>query len=160
MVAARSAKAYAELQRQFKERSVEKVYLGLVWGEMTKREGSISWALGRHAKHGQRMSIKTKKPRPAATHFKVLGKYQGYTLLEIKPITGRTHQIRVHFAASGHPIVGDSRYGGRKPKLRCPRLFLHAHRLCFYHPESHERMDFLSSLPDDLEKFLSMGTSH
>jgi 23S rRNA pseudouridine1911/1915/1917 synthase len=159
MVVARSARAYSELQRQFRERLIDKVYLGLVWGEMPKQEGTISWAVGRHVKHGERMSVKTKKPRPAETHFKVLKKYQGFVLLEIKPITGRTHQIRVHLAASGYPIVGDSRYGRRKPKIRCPRLFLHAHRLCFFHPESHERMDFLSPLPDDLEKFLAMETS-
>jgi 23S rRNA-/tRNA-specific pseudouridylate synthase len=76
------------------------------------------------------------------------------TYLEIKPVTGRTHQIRVHFAASGHPIVGDSRYGKLRGKRRCPRLFLHAFRLGFIHPQSNERMDFESPLPDELESFM------
>jgi 23S rRNA pseudouridine1911/1915/1917 synthase len=154
MVVALSAKAYSELKHQFKERSVEKVYLGLVWGELSKQEGTISWALGRHAKHGERMSVKTKKPRTAETRYTTLKKYRGFTLLEIKPVTGRTHQIRVHFAASGHPIVGDSRYGKKTSKVFCPRLFLHAHRLGFFHPESNERMDFVSPLPEDLQMFL------
>ncbi len=154
MVVALSTKAYTELKRQFKERLVEKVYLGLVWGELSKPEGTISWALGRHAKHRERMSVKTKKPRNAETCYKMLKKYRGFTLLEIKPVTGRTHQIRVHFASSGHPIVGDPRYGKKISKVFCPRLFLHAHRIAFFHPESNERMEFLSPLPDDLEMFL------
>jgi 23S rRNA pseudouridine1911/1915/1917 synthase len=154
IVVARSEKAYTELQRQFKQRLVEKIYLGLVWGKITKKEGIIEWPVGRHMKHGGRMSVKTKKPRSAETHFKALQTCQGFTLLEIKPITGRTHQIRVHLAASGHPIVGDTRYGKKKTKKRAPRLFLHAHRLGFFHPASEERLDFLSPLPDELEKFL------
>jgi 23S rRNA pseudouridine1911/1915/1917 synthase len=154
MVVARSENVYSKLQRQFKQRMVEKIYLGLVWGKISKQKGTISWAIGRHVKHGERMSVKTKKPRAAETHFEVLRRYRGLTYLEIKPVTGRTHQIRVHLAASGHPIVGDSRYGTKRGKKHCSRLFLHAFRLGFFHPESSERMDFLSPLPDDLERFL------
>lgn len=162
MLVARSEMAYKELQRQFKQRAVEKIYLGLVWGKITKQEGMIEWPVGRHMKRGERMSVKTKKPRSAETHFEVLRRFQRYTLLEIRPITGRTHQIRVHFAASGHPIVGDTRYGKKKFKMYSSRLFLHAHRLGFIHPESQEKMDFLSPLPYELEKFLLKlrGTSH
>jgi 23S rRNA pseudouridine1911/1915/1917 synthase len=155
MVVARSQVAYMELQRQFKLRTVEKIYLGLVWGKITKLKGTIEWPVGRHVKHGERMSVKTKKPRSAETRFKVLRRFQRYTLLEIKPITGRTHQIRVHFATSGHPIVGDTRYGKKKSKGHIPRLFLHAHRLSFFHPVSKERMVFLSPLPHELKKFLN-----
>ena len=154
MVVAVTPKAYSGLQRQFKQRMVEKIYWGLVYGKIAKQEGTINWAIGRHVKHGERMSVKTKKPRSAETHFEVFRRFKDYTLLEIKPVTGRTHQIRVHFAASGHPVVGDSRYGRIKPKSRCPRLFLHAHYLGFFHPESGERMDFHSPMPDDLERFL------
>jgi len=159
MLVALSEMAYMELQRQFQERSVEKIYLGLVWGKITKPEGLINWPVGRHAKHGGRMSVKTKKPRSAETHYEVLRKFQRYTFLEIKPITGRTHQIRVHLAASGHPIVGDTRYGKKKMKVRTSRLFLHAHRLGFFHPESREKMDFMSPLPYELEKLLLRATS-
>lgn len=159
MVVALSERAYVELLRQFKQRLVEKIYLGLVWGKITNQEGTIIWPVGRHPRHRDRMSVKTKKPRSAETHFEVLRRFQEYTFLEIKPITGRTHQIRVHLAALGHPIVGDTRYGKKKAKMCKPRLFLHAHRLGFFHPESQERMDFLSPLPNELEEFLLMGTS-
>jgi 23S rRNA pseudouridine1911/1915/1917 synthase len=154
MVVARTDKAFQELQHQFKQRLVEKIYLGLVWGKISEHDGIIRWAVGRHVKHGERMSVKTKKPRSAETHFEVLKNYGKFTLLEIRPVTGRTHQIRVHFAASGHPIVGDTRYGKKKAQMDCPRLFLHAFRLGFIHPESKVRMDFLSPLPNDLERFL------
>jgi 23S rRNA pseudouridine1911/1915/1917 synthase len=154
MVVARTVNAYRSLQRQFRERQVDKSYLGLVWGEISQSEGRFTWAIGRHRKHGERMSIKTKKPRSAETHFKVMRKYREFTLLEIKPITGRTHQIRVHFAASGHPVVGDSRYGRKKEKVRSPRLFLHAYRLAFFHPRTGRMMEFFSPLPKDLEEFL------
>ena len=160
VVVAKSEKAYIELQKQFKQRRVDKWYLGLVWGKVSQEEGIISWAVGRHGKHGERMSIKTKKPRSAETLFKVIKRYDEYTLLDIKPVTGRTHQIRVHLAASGHPIVGDTRYGRKKIKIRCPRLFLHAYRLSFSHPQTGRKVEFSSSLPEDLEKFLGkLGTA-
>jgi len=159
MVVAHSEKSYKELGRQFKQRLVEKTYLGLVWGIVSRQAGIINWAVGRHVKHGERMSVKTKKPRAAETRFQVRGKNGRFTLLEIKPVTGRTHQIRVHMAAMGHPIVGDTRYGKKKLEKRCPRLFLHAARLVFFHPESKERMGFVSPLPDDLKMFLEEGTN-
>ncbi len=154
MVVAMTLKAYRELQKQFKARQVKKVYSGLVRGKMPKKEGIIDWALGRHVKHGQRISVKTKKPRSAETHYSVQEEIGDFNLLEIRPVTGRTHQIRVHFAASGHPLVGDTRYGRRKSKPKCARLFLHASALSFLHPESGERVEFTSPLPQDLSKFL------
>jgi 23S rRNA pseudouridine1911/1915/1917 synthase len=154
MVVARSDEARRELQQQFKQRTVDKIYLGVVWGNIQKEEGIIDWSVGRHAKRGDKMSIKSKKPRSAETQFKTLRRFQRYTYLEIKPVTGRTHQIRVHLAASGHPIVGDTRYGKKKIKARVSRLFLHAHRLVFFHPLSSQKMDFLSPLPFEMEKFL------
>ncbi len=159
MVIAHSEKAYKELRRQFKQRLVEKTYMGLAWGIVSRPSGIINWAVGRHVKHGERMSVKTKKPRTAETRFQVLGKNNRFTLLEIKPVTGRTHQIRVHMAAMGHPIVGDTRYGKKKTDKRCPRLFLHAARLVFFHPETNERMGFVSPIPNDLVLFLTMETS-
>jgi 23S rRNA pseudouridine1911/1915/1917 synthase len=154
MVVAKSEKAYQALQDQFRERQVEKSYLGLVWGKISQSEGRFTWAIGRHRKHGERMSIKTRKPRSAETLYKVMKRYPEFTLLEVKPITGRTHQIRVHLAASGHPIVGDSRYGRKKEIIRSPRLFLHAYRLAFFHPQTGQMVEFFSSLPGDLEEFL------
>ena len=140
ILVARTKMAFQELQRQFKAREVEKLYIGLVWGKMPQEEGKITWAIGRHTKHGERMSVKTNKPRVAETRYRVKKPLGEFTLLEIRPITGRTHQIRVHLAASGHPVVGDSRYGRKKVASGCPHLFLHAHRLTVTHPSSGERV--------------------
>ena len=154
MVVARSLKAYELLQQQFRKREVEKTYLGLIHGRMPEKRGKISWSIGRHAKHGERISVKTKKPREAETNYSVQKEYEEFSLLEIKPLTGRTHQIRVHMAASGHPLAGDARYGRRKSKPSIPRLFLHASRLSFIHPETQEKVEFSSPLPQDLKSFL------
>lgn len=154
MVVARSRQAYWELQRQFKAREVEKLYLGLVWGRMPERAGTIDWAIGRHVRHRERMSTKTHKPRSAETLYKVEKEFQDFSLLKIRPVTGRTHQIRVHLMAAGHPVVGDTRYGKRKAKIRCPRLFLHATQLRFVHPKTQEKVSFHSPLPPDLQNYL------
>jgi len=154
MVVVKTQKAQKELQRQFRMREVNKHYLGLVWGKMPEKKGEITWSIGRHAKHGERMSVKTKKPRTAETQYSVKEEYPEFSLLEIKPVTGRTHQIRVHFSASGHPVIGDTRYGRRKAKIRCPRLFLHSYWLSFIHPETRERLEFSTPLPEDLKNFL------
>lgn len=154
MVVARSLKAYELLQQQFRKREVEKTYLGLIRGRMPEKKGKICWSIGRHVKHGERISVKTKKPREAETYYSVQEEYEEFSLLEIKPLTGRTHQIRVHMAASGHPLAGDTRYGRRKSKPSIPRLFLHASRISFIHPETQEKVEFSSPLPPGLKKFL------
>ena len=154
MVIARNGNAYSQLQRQFKRREVEKLYLGLVWGKMPEKKGEFTWAIGRHVKHGERISVSTKKPKDALTQYSVQKEYEEFTLLEIRPLTGRTHQIRVHLAASGHPLVGDTRYGRRKTKIRVTRLFLHASWLSFMHPETEQRIEFSSPMPKDLKDFL------
>lgn len=154
LVVAKTQMTHEELQRQFKAREVEKLYLGLVWGKMPEKTGQFTWAIGRHEKQRQRISIRTKKPKAAETHFTVRQEWDEFSLLEIRPLTGRTHQIRVHFAASGHPIVGDTRYGRKKTKLQMSRLFLHAHQLAFVHPGSKKRVEFSSPLPQELTEFL------
>jgi len=155
MVVAKTSEAYRRLQRQFKQRKVQKLYLCLVWGKITAEEGRISWSIGRHPTHGERMSIKSRKPRKAETLYSVQKRFAKFTLLEVKPLTGRTHQIRVHLSASGHPLVGDTRYGRRKStNFECPRLFLHAFKLLFNHPETQQRVEFSSPLPQDLKSFL------
>jgi 23S rRNA pseudouridine1911/1915/1917 synthase len=155
MVVARSPLAYTELVRQFKKRVVWKTYLGLAWGQVPATEGRINWPLGRHPGKGTRISIKARNPKKAETFFQVQRLFRDTTLLEIKPITGRTHQIRVHLAAAGHPIVGDPIYGRKRPPREFPRLFLHAHTLSFVHPGTGERLTFASPLPPDLEAVIA-----
>ncbi len=154
MVIAHTPRAYVHLQLQFKNKMVNKHYLGLILGKMSSKQGKITWPIGRHPKHGSRVSVKTRKPRPAETRYAVQRAFERFTLLDIQPITGRTHQIRVHLAAAGHPIAGDRRYGRQTVKVGCPRLFLHAHRLSFIHPETNRRVEFTSPLPEDLKNFL------
>ena len=154
MVVARSPRAYESLKGQFKDRLVRKVYLGLVWGRMPGPDGRIDAPIGRHPRHGQRMSVRTRKPRAAETRYTVLQEFRETTLLEVRPLTGRTHQIRVHLAAAGHPLVGDTRYGRKRGGKRYPRLFLHAHRLAFAHPATGQPVEFVSPLPPDLEAVL------
>jgi len=156
MVVARSPLAYTELMRQFKKRIVWKTYLGLAWGRVSAPEGKLSWPLGRHPTKGQRISILARNPKKAETFFQVQRIFRDTTLLEIRPVTGRTHQIRVHMAAAGHPIVGDPIYGRKKEPREYPRLFLHAHTLSFIHPTTGERLTFASPLPPDLEAVIAL----
>ena len=151
MVVARTPLAFNSLQEQFRRRVVWKTYLALAWGRVTATEGRLSWPLGRHPKEGSRMSVRARSPKRAETFFQVQRMFKDTTLLEVKPVTGRTHQIRVHLAAAGHPVVGDPVYGRRREPREFPRIFLHAHTLSFVHPSTGERLTFASPLPPDLE---------
>lgn len=155
MVVARSWRAYDSLKSQFKARMVRKVYLGLVWGRVSASEGRFRWPIGRHVKEGMRISIRSRNPKEAETRYTVLLELKRTTYLELRPVTGRTHQIRVHMAAAGHPIVGDRLYGRSRASRSYPRLFLHAHRLSFLHPESGERVEYVSPLPGELAAVLA-----
>jgi len=154
MVTAKSRKAYEELKHQFRSREVSKMYIGLVWGRIKDEVGRISLPLGRHIRHRKKISVKTNKPRESETRYTVRKVYQDFSLLDICPVTGRTHQIRVHMSASGHPVVGDTKYGRKKTKVRCPRLFLHASKITFKHPETNKIVEFSAELPQELQDFL------
>ena len=161
IVVARHEGARTELQRQFKAREVEKVYLALVYGRVSELEGCISAPIGRDPRNRQRMAV-VSEGRDAITRyvtrqylFTPHGNREHYTLVEVDLLTGRTHQVRVHFAHVGHPVVGDRVYGRRKKRLACPRQFLHAWRLGFRRPSDGEWMCFEAPLPGDLAKVLS-----
>ncbi len=154
MVAARSSRAYASLVGQFRRHDVRKTYVGLVYGRVAEAEGHIDWPIGRHATKRKRISIHSKDPRDAETFFRVIEALPEATLLEIRPVTGRTHQIRVHLAAAGHPIVGDGVYGRKKASKKYPRLFLHARSISFLHPATGERLEFAAPLPAELGSVL------
>jgi 23S rRNA pseudouridine1911/1915/1917 synthase len=161
IVVARHEGSRAELQRQFKAREVEKVYLALVYGRVPELEGRISAPIGRDPRNRQRMAV-VPEGRDAITRYVARqylltphGNREHYTLVEVHLLTGRTHQIRVHFAHVGQPVVGDRVYGRRKKQLACPRQFLHAWRLGFHRPGDGEWMCFEAPLPADLAKVLS-----
>jgi 23S rRNA pseudouridine1911/1915/1917 synthase len=166
MVVAKDDEAYHQLTKQFKNRTVEKVYLAIAYGQFAKEEGLIDSAIGRHPSERKRMSTRTKKGRTAITRWKVLERLDGFTLLEIFPQTGRTHQIRVHLSSMGHPLLGDPLYGrkGRPGAIHDPllkecvkrmnRQALHAHRLGFHHPRTGERVQFVSTVPRDMMEVL------
>ena len=149
LVVARSDEAHAALQAAVRRREVERVYLALAGGRLASRTGTIDAPIGRAAKQRHRMAVSGAASRHARTHFEVLDLLAAETYLVAKLETGRTHQIRAHFAAIGHPLVGDATYGGA-PKYGLERQFLHAHRLAFAHPLSGEPQSFQSDLPADL----------
>jgi len=152
IIVAKNNTAHMKLAGQFKNRSVKKVYLALVQGHLSPLEGSIEAKIGRDPRDRKRMAV-TEKGREACTAYKVIKYLNNYTLLEIKPQTGRTHQIRVHLAAIGFPIVGDAVYGAKSAYLS--RQFLHAQKLSFRLPSTGEYREFTSEMPPDLAQALN-----
>jgi 23S rRNA pseudouridine1911/1915/1917 synthase len=149
LVVARSDRAHAALQAAVRERRVERVYLALAGGRLASRTGTIDAPIGRASRQRHRMAVSGAASREARTHFTVLELLAAETFVEARLETGRTHQIRAHFAAIGHPLSGDTTYGGER-RHGLERQFLHAHRLAFEHPSTGERMEFRSELPADL----------
>ena len=156
LVVARTPASYESLVGQLSSRSVERVYLALVWGHPEPPTGVVDAPIGRSRRDPTRMAVSA-TGREARTRYEVLERFSqpiDAALLECRLETGRTHQIRVHLAAIGHPVVGDPRYRGNRQSFPCPRPFLHAHRLAFDHPVTGERVQFDSALPADLTAVL------
>lgn len=151
LLVAKTQSAHRTLTAQFKARTVTKTYLALVHGSVSPPEGVVQAPVGRHFTHRKKMAV-IQGGRDAETLYKTVESLDRCTLLSVTPHTGRTHQIRVHMAAIGHPVVGDATYGKSHPKLK--RHFLHATSLQFAHPHSGERMELIAPLPYDLSSFL------
>ncbi len=156
MVVAKTEAAHHALSLQFKTRVVQKWYLALVHGEMREGAGRIEAAIGRRETDRQRMGVRERGGREARTAYRVLRRLPGMTLVELRLETGRTHQIRVHLAHIGHPVVGDRVYGGRRERRRtgqegpaAERQMLHAWRLGFQHPQDGAWREFTAPLPAD-----------
>jgi 23S rRNA pseudouridine1911/1915/1917 synthase len=166
LVAVKTAQAHAYLVRQFQDREVEKIYVALVWGRFDRKAGRIDQEVGRHPTARQKMSAHPRRGKPAVTYWKVMAEYPGpLTLLELSPKTGRTHQLRVHLAARGHPIVGDATYGGGAARLKdnphlqglrplVNRQLLHARSLRFTHPRTGEAIAGEAPLPGDFREVM------
>jgi 23S rRNA pseudouridine1911/1915/1917 synthase len=162
ILVAKNDAAHRNLQGQFKNREVEKTYKALVYGGLDPAKGEINAAIGRDPRDRKRMGVvAASQGRPATTRYETVSVHripttgERLTLLACRPLTGRTHQIRVHLAHIHHPIVGDEVYGPRrKLPFACPRQFLHAERLRFRLPSSGEVVEFSAPLPADLEALL------
>jgi 23S rRNA pseudouridine1911/1915/1917 synthase len=163
ILVAKNDKVRRALQRQFKERQVRKAYLALLDGHLHPAWGRIEAPIGRHPQHRQRMAVLA-GGREATTEYHVLEQFDhqvgpaagAYTLVEAQPLTGRTHQLRVHFSSIDHPVVADGIYGRRRCRLPLARHFLHAWRLGFKHPVSGEPMQIEAPPPEDLSGVLEL----
>jgi 23S rRNA pseudouridine1911/1915/1917 synthase len=157
LLVARTAAALEALARQFRERRVEKQYVALVRGALAAT-GTIDRPIGRHPRERKRMSVRSRHGRPAVTRWAALERFPGLTLVRLMPETGRTHQLRVHLAAAGHPIVGDRVYGGRPGAAQAvpfPRQALHAEEIRFAHPVDGRPMTVRAPLPPDIAALLA-----
>ena len=155
LVMAKNDKTLQDLQRQFKERSVKKLYLAIVDGHPKTPEGRIEAHIGRDPRHRQKMAIVPKrKGRTAISEYKTVESFPKHSLLEINIKTGRTHQIRVHMEFLGCPVVGDTVYGKKKPSLQTSRQLLHAHQLEIQMAGRDEISIFNADLPDDFKQAL------
>ncbi len=158
IVVAKNEQAMRHLQAQFKERTVDKRYLALVEGQMNLPEALIDAPIGRDPRQRKKMAViplhYSARSRPAQTEYRTLIGYDDYTLVECRLLTGRTHQIRVHLAYAGFPIVGDTVYGRRKQTIRLKRHFLHAARLALLRPSDNTLLSFEAELPPELTAVL------
>ena len=158
MVVALDDTAYYHLVEQFGQRTINRRYIALVYGDLKGSSGEIALDIGRSVSDRKKMSTRTRRGKEAVTRWKVMKRFGVAALIEAKLGTGRTHQIRVHFSAIGHPVLGDTTYGRKtsvemhRRKITFPRQMLHAETLGFTHPATGEHMEFSSPLPEDLKK--------
>lgn len=150
LVVAKNERAMASLQDQIREHTARRIYWALVHGNNMPDTGRIEAPIGRHPGDRKKMAVNTRHGREALTHFKVLERFRGYSLLECRLETGRTHQIRVHLSFIGHPVVADPVYGTRKAHLGMPPQALHARQLGFTHPSTGEWVEFTAEPPADM----------
>lgn len=168
MVAAKTDAAHQGLARQFKAHTISRAYLALVHGTVARERGTIQSLIGRNPRHRLKMTGRTQQGKMAVTHFQVKARYPGFSLLECRLETGRTHQIRVHLSEAGHPLVGDPLYGKGRAlpgKLSLEqravlkhfhRQALHAYRLGFVHPITGQPLEFTSAPPADFQALLKI----
>ena len=151
LIVAKNERAHGDLASQFKNRRVTKAYIAVVQGKLEPGEAVVDAPIGRHPRDRKRMAV-VSTGRAATTQYRVVERLDRYTLVEVRPATGRTHQIRVHMASLGHPLAGDRVYGRLDPRLG--RHFLHANLLGFRLPSSGDWVEVRSELPDDLRSFV------
>ena len=154
IIAAKNDRAHLALAAQLQDHSLARVYEAVAVGNLREDSGTVDAPIGRHPVDRKKMAIDYKNGRPAVTHWSVLGRYPGYTHVECRLETGRTHQIRVHLASIGHPLLGDVVYGSKKPWPGLAGQCLHARKLKFVHPTTGKPVELECPLPDWFEKVL------
>ena len=155
IIAAKNDFAHRALAAQLADRSLSRVYEAVVRGRMREDEGTVDRPIGRHPTDRKRMAVTDKNSRPARTDWSVIARYNGYTHIECRLHTGRTHQIRVHLASLGHPLLGDFTYGAPSPDKGLEGQCLHARRLKFVHPRTGEHIELAAGLPEYFVAVLS-----
>lgn len=155
LIVCKNDESHIHIAQQIKAHSVNRIYVGIVHGNVKADEGTIEGAIGRHPIDRKKMAINEKNGKPAITHYKVLERFGDYTYVQFKLETGRTHQIRVHMASIGHPLLGDVLYSsGRSPFKNLQGQCLHAQTIGFLHPHTGEYMEFSAPLPAYFDKLL------
>ena len=154
IIAAKNDRAHLALAAQLQDHSLARTYEAVALGGLPEERGTVNAPIGRHPVDRKKMAIDRRNGREAVTHWSVLARYPGYTHVECRLETGRTHQIRVHLASIGHPLLGDTVYGAKKPVPGLAGQCLHARRLRFVHPASGETVELECSLPDWFQEIL------
>lgn len=154
LIACKNDRAHEAIAGQLKEHSITRRYRAVVYGVLKEDSGTVNKPIGRHPVERKRMAVNEKNGKRAVTHYRVLERFSGYTYIECRLETGRTHQIRVHMASLGHPLLGDEVYGPRKCPFSLQGQVLHAMVLGFVHPTSGEYMEFSAALPAYFEELL------
>jgi len=156
LVVAKDGEAHSFISQQFISRTTDKTYLAVVDGVVQLDNGIISYPIGRHPRDRKRMAVRFTDSKEAVSRYRVIERFNARTYLEVKPETGRTHQIRVHLAYIGHPITGDDTYGRKKAGVPIPRQALHAAEISLRHPTTKQLLHFTSPLPADMKKLIAI----
>ncbi|MCC8029096.1 MAG: RluA family pseudouridine synthase [Lachnospiraceae bacterium] len=157
LIVCKNDAAHINIAAQIRDHSVTRIYRGMACGVLQDDEGTVTGAIGRHPTQRKKMAVNPKNGKPAATHYRVLERFEKYTYVQFQLETGRTHQIRVHMSHTGHPLLGDELYGGTAKNYAVKGLCgqtLHAMTIGFVHPSSGEYMEFSAPLPDYFEELL------
>ena len=161
LIVCKNDQSHVKIAEQIKEHSVNRIYVGIVCGNLKEDEGTVEDAIGRHPTQRKKMAINEKNGKPAITHFRIQERFGNFTFVRFRLETGRTHQIRVHMASIGHPLLGDELYGGARSGFQqLQGQTLHAETIGFIHPSTGEYMEFSAPLPDYFEKLLKQFRNH